>query len=37
MQTYLELLPNAPDAQSARDQLTIWQHKASQQMPAGAK
>jgi tetratricopeptide (TPR) repeat protein len=37
MQSYLELVPNAPDAQAARDQLTIWQHKAGQQMPAGAK
>ena len=37
MQSYLELVPNAPDAQSARDQITIWQHKAGQQKPAGAK
>jgi tetratricopeptide (TPR) repeat protein len=37
MQSYLELVPNAPDAQAARDQLTIWQHKAGQQKPAGTK
>jgi tetratricopeptide (TPR) repeat protein len=37
MQSYLELVPNAPDAQAARDQITIWQHKAGQQSPAGAK
>jgi tetratricopeptide (TPR) repeat protein len=30
MQAYLELVPNAPDAQAARDQLAIWQHKAGQ-------
>lgn len=28
MQSYLELLPDAPDAQSARDQIAIWQYKA---------
>jgi regulator of sirC expression with transglutaminase-like and TPR domain len=28
MQTYLELVPNAPDAQSARDQILIWRDKA---------
>ena len=28
MQAYLELLPDAPDAQSARDQILIWRHKA---------
>ena len=37
MQSYLELVPNASDAQAARDQLTIWQHKAGQQEPAGAR
>lgn len=37
MQSYLELVSNAPDAQAARDQITIWQHKAGQQKPAGAK
>jgi len=37
MQSYLELVPNAPDAQAARDQITIWQHKAGQQKPATAK
>ncbi len=28
MQQYLELLPDAPDAQSARDQVDIWSYKA---------
>ena len=28
MQAYLELIPDAPDAQSARDQIAIWQYKA---------
>ena len=28
MQSYLELVPDAPDAQSARDQIAIWQYKA---------
>jgi regulator of sirC expression with transglutaminase-like and TPR domain len=37
MQSYLELVPNAPDAQAARDQITIWQHKAGQQKPTAAK
>ena len=37
MQSYLELVPNAPDAQAARDQLDLWQLKAKEQMPAGAK
>ena len=37
MQSYLELVPNAADAQAAHDQLTIWQHKAGQQNPAGVK
>lgn len=37
MQSYLELVPNASDAQAARDQITIWQHKAGQQSPAGAR
>jgi hypothetical protein len=37
MQSYLELVPTAPDAQAARDQITIWQHKAGQQMPAAVK
>ena len=27
MKRYLELVPNAPDAQSARDQIIIWQSK----------
>ena len=30
MQTYLELVPDAPDAQSARDQIVIWQSKAKE-------
>ena len=37
MQSYLELLPNAADAQAAHDQLDLWQLKAKEQMPAGAK
>jgi tetratricopeptide (TPR) repeat protein len=36
MQNYLELLPDAPDAQSARDQIDLWKYKAGQS-PAGAK
>ena len=28
MQAYLELLPDAPDAQAARDQIAIWREKA---------
>lgn len=30
MRNYLELLPNAPDAQSARDQIDLWRYKAGQ-------
>jgi regulator of sirC expression with transglutaminase-like and TPR domain len=30
MRCYLELLPNAPDAQTARDQMLLWQAKAEQ-------
>jgi tetratricopeptide (TPR) repeat protein len=30
MQAYLELVPDAPDAQSARDQVAIWQFKAKE-------
>ena len=30
MQCYLELLPNAPDAQAARDQIGMWQIKAKE-------
>lgn len=30
MQSYLELVPDAPDAQSARDQIVIWRDKAGQ-------
>jgi hypothetical protein len=30
MQDYLDLVPNAPDAQAARDKMTIWQVKARQ-------
>jgi len=33
MQGYLELVPDARDAQSARDQIVIWQHKAGQHGP----
>jgi hypothetical protein len=31
MQAYLELVPDATDAQAARDQILIWQNKAEQQ------
>lgn len=34
MQSYLELVPDAADAQAARDQIAIWQFKASQPAPA---
>ncbi len=34
MRCYLELLPNAPDAQEARDQMLLWQGKAKQQAAA---
>jgi hypothetical protein len=34
MRCYLELLPNAPDAQAARDQMLLWQAKAEQQEAA---
>jgi regulator of sirC expression with transglutaminase-like and TPR domain len=37
MQSYLELLPNAPDAHAARDQLDLWQLKAKEQMHTGTK
>jgi hypothetical protein len=30
MQRYLELVPDAPDAQAARDQIVIWQSKIKQ-------
>jgi tetratricopeptide (TPR) repeat protein len=30
MQNYLELLPDAADAQSARDQIDLWKYKAGQ-------
>ncbi len=30
MRAYLELVPQAPDAQSARDQIVIWQDKVKQ-------
>jgi len=30
MQAYLELVPNAPDAQAARDKILIWQVKSKQ-------
>jgi hypothetical protein len=31
MRCYLELMPNAPDAQNARDQMLLWQAEAEQQ------
>ena len=31
MQQYLELVPDAKDAQSARDQIAIWQYKTKQE------
>jgi regulator of sirC expression with transglutaminase-like and TPR domain len=34
MQSYLELVPNAPDAQAARDQIDLWQLKAKEHKPA---
>ena len=37
MQSYLELVPNAPDAQAAHDQLDLWQLKAKEQKPAASK
>jgi hypothetical protein len=37
MQNYLELVPNAPDAQAARDQIGLWQLKFGEQNPAGSK
>jgi regulator of sirC expression with transglutaminase-like and TPR domain len=37
MQAYLELLPNAPDAQSARDQVDLWQLKAKDHKFAPSK
>jgi hypothetical protein len=30
MQAYLELVPDAPDAQAARDQIAIWQFRAKE-------
>jgi len=37
MQNYLELLPDAPDAKSARDQIDLWKYKADQQMRTDTK
>jgi len=37
MKSYLELTPNAADAQAARDQLDLWQLKAKEHKPAVAK
>jgi len=37
MQAYLELLPNAADAQAARDQIDLWQLKAKEHKPAQSK
>ena len=34
MRAYLELMPDSPDAQSAKDQIVIWQDKATQSAPA---
>jgi len=31
MRCYLELTPNAPDAQDAHDHMLLWQAKAEQQ------
>jgi hypothetical protein len=36
MQNYLELMPDAADAQSARDQIDLWKYKAGQS-PAAVK
>jgi len=30
MKRYLELVPDAPDAQAARDQMMIWQSRMKQ-------
>jgi regulator of sirC expression with transglutaminase-like and TPR domain len=37
MQSYLELVPNAADAQSARDQVDLWQLKAKERTPSQSK
>ena len=37
MQAYLELMPDAADAQAARDQIAMWQYKAKQPQPAQGK
>ena len=37
MQSYLELVPNAPDAQASRDQIDLWQLKAKEQSSAAVK
>jgi len=37
MQNYLELAPNAPDAQAAHDQIGLWQLKSGEQNPAQSK
>jgi len=37
MQNYLELLPDATDAQSARDQIDLWKLKGDQRNPAAIK
>jgi hypothetical protein len=37
MQSYLELVPDATDAQSARDQIDLWRYKAGQQQPVPGK
>jgi hypothetical protein len=37
MQAYLELMPSATDAQSARDQLDLWKLKSKERTPAQSK
>jgi hypothetical protein len=37
MQADLELVPDASDAQAARDQIVIWRDKAGQQQPVQGK
>ena len=37
MKSYLELTPNAPDAQAAHDQIDLWQLKAKERKPAASK
>jgi tetratricopeptide (TPR) repeat protein len=37
MQAYLELVPEAQDAQSAQDQMAVWQYKVKQYAPGEAR